>query len=269
MPGDETGYKRRRQPAALMSDFRPRSNSEILDASFEIYRRHFSVFVAISVFAAIPGAISAYIAEPALALQRTGGLFNSALVSSLVLFIAPFTEGAMTSAASSAYLGRRVDFEQSVRNAFSHAGWLFVAMVRKWLLLLFGLVFFVVPGLVIFKRYFALPMTVLFEDNTAGAAIARSRHLSNGNGRRIFSLNGGVFLFSMLVMLTLQQAITSFTHGAISAVGQLAVNAAVSPFGTIVATLLYYDIRIRREGYDIELMTQALDADSPVLNPAP
>ena len=250
-----------------MSDFRPRSNSEILDAAFEIYRRHFSVFVAMSVFAAIPGAISSYIAEPALSLQQPGGLFNSALVSSLALFIAPFTEGSMTCAASSAYLGKPVDFEQSVRSAFSHAGWLFVAMVRKWVLMLLGLTFFLVPGLIVFKRYFALPMTVLFEDNSAGAAVARSRSLSDGNGRRIFSLNGGVFVFSLIVTLTLEQTITSFSHGAIAAVGQLLVNAAVSPFGTIVATLLYYDIRIRREGYDIELMAQALDADSPIPSP--
>lgn len=246
-----------------MSDFRPRSNSEILDAAFEIYRRHFAVFVAISVFAAIPSAIASYIGEAALPLQATDGIFNSAMVSFLGLFIMPFTEGSMACVASSAYLGNRVDIGQSVRTAFSRPGRLFVAMVTKWILLGFGFVLFVAPGLIIYKRYFALPMTVLFEDTTVGDAIARSRELSRGNGKRIFSLNGGVFLFSMVVMLTLGQTVASISHGAIAAVGRLVINMTISPFGTIVATLLYYDVRIRREGYDIELMTQALDLGTP------
>ena len=51
-----------------MSDFRPRSSSEILDAAFEIYRRHFLIFVAISVFASIPWAISSFMSQTAVAL---------------------------------------------------------------------------------------------------------------------------------------------------------------------------------------------------------
>lgn len=251
-----------------MSDFRPRSNSEILDAAFEIYRRYFAVFVAISVFAAIPSALASYILQPAKSFPRTDLILTSTLVSFLGLFIAPFTEGSMACAASAAYLGKPVDFEQSLRAAFARPGRLFVAMVTKWILLFFGLVFFLVPGLIVYKRYFALPMTVLFEDTTVGDAVTRSRELSYGSGRRIFGLNGGVLLFSMIVMLVLEQTISSLSHGAIAAVGHLIVNMTVSPFGTIVATLLYYDIRIRREGYDIELMTQALDVSVPMLNSA-
>jgi hypothetical protein len=250
-----------------MSDFRPRSNSEILDAAFEIYRRHFVVFIAISVFAAIPSAISSYLGETAIALHQLDAVYTSGLVSFLGFFIAPFTEGALSCVASAAYLGKTVDLEQSVRAAFAHPGRLFVAMVTKWILIAFGFLLFLVPGLIIFKRYFALPMTVLFEDNTVGDAVSRSRDLSNGNGRRIFFLNGGVLAFTLIMMLTLGQMIASVSHGAVAAVGRLLINMTISPFSTIVATLLYYDIRIRREGYDIELMTQALGATAPQLSP--
>lgn len=249
-----------------MSDFRPRSNSEILDAAFEIYRRHFVVFIAISVFAAIPVAISSYVGESAILSHQTNGLSVSTLVTLLgAVFIAPFTEGSLACAASAAYLGRPVDFERSVRAAFTRSGRLFFALVTKWVLLSLGLILFLVPGLIVYKRYFALPMTVLFEDNTVGRAIKRSRELSNGNGTRIFTLDGCVFIFTFMVMLVLGQIVTSISHGAVAAVERLIINMTISPFGTIVATLLYYDIRIRREGYDIELMAQALDVTSPLL----
>jgi hypothetical protein len=252
-----------------MSDFRPRSNSEILDAAFEIYRRHFAVFMAINVLAAVPWAISSYVGQTAMLFQQTDGLFTSALIRFAGALISPFTEGAIACATSTAYLGKQVDFEQSMRAAFRHPGRLFIAMMAKWILIVFGLILFIAPGLLVFKRYFALPMTVLFEDNTVGDAVSRSRELSNGNGTRIFALLGGVFVFVLFATGILLQLVAAFAQSAAAtAVATLVLATAISPFSTIVATLLYYDIRIRREGYDIELMTQALDPASPQLHSA-
>jgi hypothetical protein len=252
-----------------MSDFRPRSNSEILDAAFEIYRRHFAVFMAINVIAAVPWAISSYFGQTAILLQQTDGLFASALIRFAGVLISPFTEGAIACATSAAYLGNQVDFEQSMRAALSRPGRLFIAMIAKWMLIFFGLVLFIAPGLVVFKRYFALPMTVLFEDNKVGDAMSRSRELANGNGTRIFALLGGVFVFVIIATGILLQLVQSFAHSAAAtAIVTLILTTAISPFSSIVATLLYYDIRIRREGYDIELMTQALGAPAS-MNAAP
>ncbi len=252
-----------------MSDFRPRSNSELLDAAFEIYRRYFTVFIAINVFVAVPLAISAYFGQSAILLQHTDGLFSSTLIRIAAALVSPFIEGAIACATSAAYLGKQVDFEQAIRAAFSRPAQLFVAMIAKWVLIFLGLILFIAPGLVVFKRYFALPMTVLFENNKVGDAISRSRDLADGNGTRIFSLLGGVFLFVFIASTTLLQLATAVAHSAVgAAVATLILTTAISPFSTIVATLLYYDIRIRKEGYDIELMAQALDAASPPSYPA-
>ena len=250
-----------------MSDFRPRSGSEILDAAFEIYRRHFTVFIAISVFAAIPWAIASYVSETAVLSQQPAELASSLLITLLGFVVAPFTEGAMTAAASAAYLGSSVDFGRSFRAAFARPGRLFFAMCVKWILMGFGLVLFIAPGCIVFKRYFALPMTVVLEDNNVGDAISRSRTLSNGNGVRIFVLVGGVLFFTMLISLSVGGTITSVAHGTLAAAIRLILGTVITPFSTIVATLLYYDIRIRREGYDIELMTQALNAAPPLVQP--
>jgi len=249
-----------------MSDFRPRSGSELLDAAFEIYRRHFIVIIAISVFAAVPLALSAYMGTTALLLQQQqNAVATSSLIFFASIFVAPFTEGAITAAVSAAYLGNPVDFTESFRIAFKKPGRLFIAMCVKWIAMAFGLLLFLVPGFIVFKRYFALPMTVVLEDNTVGDAISRSRALSNGNGSRIFALIGGVFLFTTLVSWSLGR---TFTSPILIASLRLFLGTVISPFSTIVATILYYDIRIRKEGYDIELMTQALNAASP-LQPVP
>jgi hypothetical protein len=251
-----------------MSDLRPRSNSELLDAAFEIYRRHFVVLMAITVFAAIPWAISSFFAQSATFTHSPDDFMMSALVRFSGAFLAPFIEGAVAITVSDAYLGKPVEFERIIRETFRQPGRLFIAMCAKWILFIFGLFLLIVPGFIVFKRYFAVPMTVLFEDNKAGDAIARSRELSNGNGARIFTLIGGVYFFQIIVTAVLGQTVLSLSNGPVAVILQTAIATVIYPFTVVVMTLLYYDIRIRREGYDIELMSQALDAAAPPLRPA-
>ncbi len=253
---------------ALTSDFRPRSNSELLDAAFEIYRRHFLVLMAVSVFAAIPTAIAAYVGENGILLQSTDVLLNSLLVRLAGLLLSPFVTGAIACVTSAAYLGQQVDLGQIARMVFQRPVRLFVTTLSAAFLIGLGLVFFIVPGFIFYKRYFAVLPVVLFERLGTGATLKRSRELSNGSGSRIFGLIGAVFLFSILVSAFLGGMIGSITHGAARAVGELMTYTIITPFSTIAATLLYYDIRIRKEGYDIELMAQALPGASPELEPS-
>ncbi|MDQ6737468.1 MAG: hypothetical protein M3Z30_07185 [Gemmatimonadota bacterium] len=247
-----------------MSDFRPRSSSELLDAAFEIYRRHFLVLMAISVFAAIPDAAASYVSEGAILTQSTGGLMNGLLVRLAGLLISPFTTGAVAVTTSIAYLGGTVDLGNVLRVVFARPVRLFFATLTVAFLVGFGLVLFIVPGFIAYKRYFAVLMVVLFEDRSIGKAMSRSRELADGNGTRIFGLIGAVFLFAILVSMFLAGGLTAVTHGAPRVIGRMIIIMVVNPFATIVATLLYYDIRIRKEGYDIELMAEAL-APSPLV----
>ncbi len=48
-----------------------------------------------------------------------------------------------------------------------------------------------------------------------------------------------------------------------------AVSAFVSPIYSIAVTLIYYDQRIRQEGYDIERMMDAAGLNEPLTAPAP
>ncbi len=242
-----------------MADFRPRSNSEILDVAFEIYRRYFLVFMAISIFAAIPVTISAYISETALLLHNMNGIMTAGVVRLIGGLIAPFTEGAIALTASAAYLGEQVDLGRIIRTTFSHPLRLFFTMILFWILLFLGFALIIIPGLVIFKRYFSTLLAVVLEGRSGRDAMRRSRQLADGNGSRIFALVGGVMIFVLLMFVFLSQGIAAISNGTVGVVARLLLYAAVSPFSTIVITLLYYDIRIRKEGYDIELMTQALD----------
>lgn len=242
-----------------MSDFRARSNTEILDAAFELYRRYFPIFFTIGIVATLPSVIALYLGTPATAITLNSLLTINGACRILSAFIYPFSEAAIIAATSSAYLNSSVDLTRAVRTALARPVQVLASVWATLLLLGIGFVLFIVPAFIVFKRYFAIPATVVLENRSVGSAMKRSRQLSNGNGKRIFALLGSVILFLLIISIMLGGLIASSGMGALSAIVELVVLAALNPFAAIVATLLYYDIRIRREGYDIELMADAMD----------
>jgi hypothetical protein len=254
-----------------MSEFRARSNAEILDAAFEIYRRFFPTFFAISLVATLPMAVTHYLSSAWSLLDLAAaprGVMLSWLLSAV---ITPFTEGALVVTASNAYLGTTVDIATSFGTALARPFRLFTVVWIRGILMGIGFVFFIIPGLVVFKRYFAVIPAVTLEKCSVGQAIKRSRELSADNGARIFLLLGAVILFMFFIGAMLGGFAAAIAPGAIAALLYLGAAALIGPFPAIVLTLLYYDIRIRKDGYDIELLANALNtpATASVRLPTP
>ena len=245
-----------------MSDYRSRSNSEVLDAAFEIFRSHFAVFFAIGVIATLPGALSFFLTggkPSALALNSpTFPLVAGMTLGSLILY--PFITAAITAAASFAYLGQPVDIVSATRAAFRHPFRVFFVELRKGIFMGLGFVLFLIPTFIVFKRYFAVPATTVLEDSGVSRSVHRSRELSAGNGSRIFALLFGTWCFIFIVSIMMQTMAGAIRLGILGSALYLVVLAAITPFYSILAVVLYYDIRIRKEAFDIDLMSQEIDA---------
>ncbi len=126
-----------------------------------------------------------------------------------------------------------------------------------------------VMGMVLYLRYaLAVPACVL-EDIKAGDAIRRSVALSQGSRGRIFVIYFlmGVINYIILVVFMIPAAIlaaatakgspavaTLFT----SLAGFLA-GALAGPIATIALSLVYFDQRVRKEAFDLQLMMAAVD----------
>jgi hypothetical protein len=89
--------------------------------------------------------------------------------------------------------------------------------------------------------------------------MSRSRALADGNGARIVVLIGLVILISMFFGIMLGGIAAALVSGLVGALLYLFCVALVNQFAGVVLTLLYFDLRIRKEGYDIELLASSLD----------
>lgn len=293
-----------------MSDLRARSNAELLDAAFEIYRRHFAIFLAVGVVAALPMALIQYSSLSLIGGQRgvmtipdvAGGSFAMLQVMMLVayvvtLFITPFTEGITVTTAARAYRGEPVELGDATRAVFARPVAVLLAYWARFFLIMaammaIGIVGSIVVGIlfaifrpigillavplvigmfvvaiVIWKRYFAVLPVLLVEEKRVADSMSRSRALADGNGARIVVLIGLVILISMFFGIMLGGIAAALVSGLVGALLYLFCVALVNQFAGVVLTLLYFDLRIRKEGYDIELLASSLDPTPAALPP--
>ena len=252
--------------------FRPRSVSELVDAAFQLLRRHYAQFVMLMGIAYVPWLVIVMVTTRSLlgdpgAAALEGGVARMMLLAVGGLIWFSMIDGAMTVAASQGYLGKDVDVGNAFQRAFAQIGALVGVAIVRGLVVALGFLLFVIPGFYLLARYFAAPAAVVLERIGIGRAMSRSSTLTDGYKWHVLK----TLLLVWVIYLVLSIALAAIVGGILAAVrtGGAADNPIspsimqvvsalftilIYPLVAIVQTLLYYDLRIRKEGYDIELM---------------
>jgi hypothetical protein len=145
-----------------------------------------------------------------------------------------------------------------------------VGLIVVAVLGLLGLVLLVIAASIfIYTRLLVTPQAIVLEGQGALAGIGRSWRLIGGSFWRavaILLLMGILTYFiSTLPALIVSLSLTFASRGSLDGLMlNQAITTLVAQIGVIVAlplqlavyTLLYYDLRVRKEGYDIEVMAQ-------------
>jgi hypothetical protein len=135
-----------------------------------------------------------------------------------------------------------------------------VAGLLKAPLMFLGTLCFFVGVLYVMARYFAVATVVVLEGQGPVAAFGRSSELSSGRKGHILV----TLVLVWVIYIVLSIGVSTVAQLALNRVLQLVVASAFSivayPVIGLTEMLLYYDARIRGEGFDLELMAEALDA---------
>jgi len=149
------------------------------------------------------------------------------------------------------------------------------ALVAATLLIVGGLILFALFVFMALRYGLAVPALVV-EGLTPGDAIRRSIELTKGRLGRVFLLVVCATIVTYATMMIFQMPFTigAMVLGPLSQVGfwlniagavfGAAGSAFTMPFLIIGLALLYYDARIREEGFDLQLTLEALDARAGV-----
>lgn len=249
----------------VSASLRPMSVGEILDVSFTLYRRHFATLGTIAVLCSgLPVLLSLYI-------EASGGvLYNLPLT---LLHYVTFTvlssiaTAATVFVVSESYLGRPLPARDALRRATPLLARLIICSLLLAIIVGIGFIFFFFPGIMLLcGLLLAFPSLVLEPGSSPTGALSRSWSLTRGARWRMFGLlvTMALLLYVPLVGLGAVAAV-ALPGGALGASPgtlTLAVIGVVQmllyPLLYCVLTVAYYDLRVRKEGFDLEVLASTL-----------
>ena len=210
----------------------------------------------------------------------SGTALAGTLVASLIQFAAAaLAIAACFKAISAAYLGEHAGVAESLRYAVGRLLPLIVAYILVVIIVVIGLVALIIPGIWLAVKLSMVFPAVVFERTGPFAAIGRSWSLTNGSWWRIFGTLLVVFLITFVLQIVLggvvggllaaADSVSELTAAIVLTLVNLLALALTYPLWASVTSVVYYDLRVRNEGFDLQLLAQGVGAEPPRFESAP
>jgi hypothetical protein len=181
------------------------------------------------------------------------------------------SQAALIKSVSETYLGREITIGQAYRFALPKALTLIVATICVGLVVGLGFLLFVVPGVIFSLWFFLTTPAIVVENHSATRGMSRSKTLAAGNLGKIFSVGllAGLITYAIVLPLSFlgglvgamlfgtNTLLTSFVSTLVSTLSQILAM----PIGAAASILLYYDLRIRKEGFDLQMLAQSMASE--------
>jgi hypothetical protein len=239
------------------SALRPLSLGEILDVSFGLYRSRFSNLLTVALATqAVPLLLEVYV-------ESAGGVSEHPLfwlgVRILTVVTGTIGTAASTFIVSDRYLGLESGAGAALARAMPLVGTLIGVSIMVGFLVAVGFILLIVPGCILLGGLAVSSVVAVVESPIqASAAVGRSWTLTQGfRGKVFLTMFTGFFLLvlpSVALAVLAGGAEGSLLWRGIEALLQVLVY----PFLYVVTTVLYYDLRVRKEGFDLELLASSL-----------
>ncbi len=268
---------------------RPLDLTELLDRTFTLYRNNFTTFLTICgvpyllvlVFTLPIGFLGAAAAKrkPEEVAGALGAVFGFVMIGSLialVLYMVAFaaSQAAAFGAVSEAYLGRPITFAGAYRQARGKIKRLVNVAIYVGLATFAGFILLVIPGIIVMLRStVALPASIL-ENLGPRDSFKRSWALTKGFAGRSLVIFFLTFILGLVASMTFQYPFTvlagmskgtpmEWVWSTIGTVGQTVGTILVAPIGLIAFTIFYYDLRVRKEAFDLQHLLSAIGPGGP------
>jgi hypothetical protein len=257
---------------------------DLLEKSLAVYRGNFGPFILIALVAHIPVLIltllsggdvqSAETTEAVDAAEAIADL-GAVLITTVALALVAGYFSTVLSAASVAAVGQyyvdgRIDPGYCLRRAWYRIASLSVAYVVFALAMVgAGVLMFVLVGIPLFFYllvvWFFFVECIVLERKKPLDSLWRSRDLVQGNFWRVFLIGLVYTLLAVGVSFVagLADMLLSQISWILSSVFLVAVSALITPFLWIGRTLVYYDLRIRKEQYTMDDLASDMGLSPP------
>jgi hypothetical protein len=282
---------------ASAPQLRPLGVGEILDVGIKIYLRNWLTLFKIVVFVVLPAQILVNIIEiSALPSNVTlssgnagpfGGTFTQygpisshdrtvlliGFISAFVIqFVAArFAQAGCFRAIADAYLGEEVGWRSSLGFALRRLPAIVWLTILAFILVFLGTLLLIIPGIYLYVSFTVAVPVLLVEGAGPWRALRRSRQLVQGRWWGTL----GVAVVGSLLVSVVSLAVSgllvgvAFANPARNTVTGFVLNTLAATLGSMIATpaaaafvtVLYIDLRVRKEGFDLLLLARGLGVE--------
>lgn len=286
-----------RHPA---TDFAPMGYGEVLDRALVLYRRNWRVVLSLSFPVLFPSALivgfgnigyqwavrtQLGIGEQDPAKAVLAGVAIAAFFGATGLhgLLSVVVQGLLSKTASDLYLGREVAVRDAYRFTLHRAVALLVTTILMSLGITLGVIALLAPGIIISVYWSFVIQIVMLEEKSFVDALSRSWRLVRGHWWHTLFFAGllGMLIWLLQVVLLAPSHVLTIvelirhpeaiflgeTPNVMSLAAQgifgAVATAGTAPVGAFALTLFYYDLRARKEGFDLLLRAEELRAAAP------
>jgi hypothetical protein len=267
---------------------RPLDLTDVLDEIFKVYRANFPVFAGVSVLLTLPqavltmvtgnvgvyGALIDQLKNPATATPYSppdpGVMVFGSLILYLVTFLlSPFSVGAVVAGTCDHVMGRPVTWLSVIKACIARYGWLLLLaflVFMSFLPVVCSLGLLLPVWIWVSVKLTMAPAAMFVERIGLFDAFSRSWRLTDRSWWRTFGILALVTLLYYLVSqvltwLALLLAATAlilpgWVSAAIVFTALSLAGGVIVPVIQIAVVLLYFDLRVRKEGLDLQLLAQ-------------
>jgi hypothetical protein len=280
---------------SAIPQLRPLGIGEILDVGIKITIRHWWTLARAVLVVVIPLQLVAVVVD----VSASGGVvttsgesgtidegeiwtFVAAALVALVLTLLAQTiaTGACFKAVADAYLGRRPSWRRSLGEVFRRLHSIIWVSILAFVLALLGFFACIAPGVWLYISWAVAVPALLTEGVKGRRALGRSFRLVKGFWWRTFaivvlgSVLGGILeaaiggVLSAIAFATESDVVDIVT----STLSAVIAGAITTPFIAAVTIVLYVDLRVRKEGFDLALLVSRFgeaEPGAPMVPPAP
>jgi hypothetical protein len=251
---------------------RARGVGEILVDAFTLYRLHWRNLIAIVAVVVVPLTllqallVGAFVEDVEIeqrpgTFEISGGDLAAALLGALIVAVIStlawmVLTGAITRAAAGTFLARDLRIDEAYRYGLARFGSILLVAVLVVLAVVGGFILLVIPGFIVLTRLSAAIPALVIEDHRGREALQRSWNLVKGFSWPVF----GAIIVSVLLTGLFSSVLTApFSENDVGyAIGQTIAGILTTPYTALVGILIYFSLRVRKEGYGITDLEQDL-----------
>lgn len=231
----------------------------IFNRTFSMLSRNFLMFFVVTAVANLPGAlVLKYMTDPATTSPgRARGMIF--LGSFLTMVLSIISQAIVVYGAFQDMRGRPVSLTDSLKVGLYRLFPIIGLAILMSLGIAFGLVLLIIPGLILLTMWYVATPACVVERLGPFDSMARSSQLTKGHRWKILGLFLLLGLGGIIVSDVLEVVLDMAGSIALTLTGTLLWNGVWGACYAIAAVVTYYDLRVAKEGIDIEQIAAVFD----------